>query len=120
MGLINSFLKGLGFEGNPSTKPTKNKEESNNTAYNSAGANFDLTALQEKKEIIVFTPKNEVEVQELVDKLKNGEDVTVDLQFLQEKELIRALDFMSGAIYVLNGKIKKVGNKTYFFCQKLN
>lgn len=116
MGLLNGFLRGLGFE--VGKKPEKVKEEKvDNTAYTSAGAEYDLKTI--KEQAIVYTPESEIEVQELVDKLRQGEDLTANLEKLKDRELTRALDFMSGAIYVLDGKIKKVGDKTYFFCQNL-
>ncbi len=117
MGFLNSLLKGLGFEGEKTEKPQKEKEEKNSSAYQNAGLEVDLNTI--KSEPKAFTPLSEQDVQKLVDILKTGEAITVDLKNFSDSEYIRSLDFLSGAIYVLNGKIKKVGEKTFFFCPNL-
>ena len=119
MGFFNGLLKGLGFESNSKEKRVKEVKVDTTTAYENKGAEYDLKSIK-IEDNIVYSPKSEVEVQELVDRLKKGENITVDLQNFKNTEYVRALDFMSGAIYVLDGKIKKISEKTYFFCQKLD
>ena len=114
MGLFNGFLRGLGFEGEKKVKSQKNIEkEETPSAYTNAGAKFDLAS--QYQEII---PNNQQEVQNAVDILKNGETIIINLKQIKDGEYIRALDFLSGAIYVLNGKIKKINDKTFLFCVK--
>lgn len=121
MGFLNGLLKGLGFETNKQTqqKSKIDKNESNELSYKNAGAEYNLSNLniEEKK---IYKPISQQEVQNIVDLFKKDQSVTVDLQNLTGIEFVRALDFMSGAIYVLDGKISKIGEKVFFFCPKIN
>ncbi len=117
MGFLNGLLRGLGFEGEKKEKPQKQKEEKLSSAYQNAGLEVDLSTI--KSEPKIFTPINQQDVQNLVDILKTGEAITIDLKNFSDNEYIRALDFLSGAIYVLDGKIKKIAEKTFFFCPNL-
>ena len=119
MGFFNGLLRGLGFEGQ--TNPNKEiKVEKQNSAYENKGAEFDLKSMPEKKEQKQFVPLSETDVQNIVDVMKTGADVSVNLEKMGSKEYMRALDFMSGAIYVLGGKIRKIAEKTYLFCQNVD
>ena len=51
---------------------------------------------------------NQVEVQKVVDKLKNGEQVIVNMSGLSPNDLTRSLDFLTGAVYALNRSMQKV------------
>ena len=120
MGIFNTVLKGLGFEGEK--KEQQEVKEDKTPTYNTIGAEYDLTKVEskvEKKEPQTIVPQNQQEVQQIVDTLKLGETVIVNLEQFKNTEYVRALDFMSGATYVLDGKIKKIGDKTYMFCPKL-
>ena len=115
MGFFNGILRGLGFEGQD--KPKEEKQETKDASvYENKGAEYDLTKQKNEVKPLNFAPTSEKEVQSIVDELKAGKDVIVDLKNLESKEFIRALDFMSGAVYALGGRISKVADKTYFFC----
>ena len=114
MGFFNALLKGLGFEGE--NKPKSVEKEHNEVVNVNTIAKYDLKNMETtKKEIKTFVPKNQQEIQDVVNVLKTGEVVNVNLENFVVSEYTRALDFMCGAIYVLNGKIKKNGDKTYLF-----
>ena len=51
---------------------------------------------------------NQVEVQKVVDKLKNVKQVIVNISGLSSNDLIRSLDFLTGAVYALNMSMQKV------------
>lgn len=116
MGFLNGLLKGLGFEVEKKEKPHI-KEEKESKAYKNAGLEIDLSTIKSQPQI--FAPNTEQDVQNLVDILKTGEAITIDLKNFSDSEYIRSLDFLSGAIYTLNGKIKKVSEKTFFFCPNI-
>ena len=118
MGFFNGILRGLGFEGEKKTGDSKQVKEQNNT-FQMNSAEYDLTEKKENQKPEEFVPKSEKEVQQIVEVLKTGKDVKVNFENLEVKEYIRALDFMSGAIYALSGKIKKISERTYLFCVNL-
>ena len=119
MGFFSGILRGLGFEGEQ--KPKEEKQEVKDiSVYENKGAEFDLTEKEKDDKPVSFAPTSEKQVQDVVDSLKSGKDAIVDLKNLDAKEYIRALDFLSGAIYVLGGKIKKMSDKTFFFCRAMD
>ena len=104
MGFWNSFMKTLGFE---SEKNEENSEKIEQPKVVERKAEFDLKNMPSEEKIKQFSPSTQVEIQDIVDILKKGECVCVNLQNMGSASYIRSLDFLSGAIYVLNGKIKK-------------
>lgn len=65
------------------------------------------------KNIIFFYPKSYSEVQKLIDYLKNGESVMLNLDGISDAEAQRMLDFSSGAVYAVNGSIKRVAGNIF-------
>lgn len=58
--------------------------------------------------MIVFQPMSYEDTQSVIDNLKNRKPVVVNLESLELDVAQRVLDFMSGAIYAINGTIQKV------------
>lgn len=135
MGFFNKILKGLGFEEEEEktekVKPVKTKEKKEKlkpefASFDLNKDNIDLTEkVEDKKEEIIeeevkpvtvststsldiIKVTNQVEVQRVVDKLKNGEQVIVNMSGLSASDLTRSLDFLTGAVYALNRSMQKV------------
>ena len=64
---------------------------------------------------VIFTPKSYEDVSRLIDHLKRGEQVIVDFSSTNQGVVARILDFMSGAIYALNGSVRKITPDIYLF-----
>lgn len=58
--------------------------------------------------MIVFRPSSYDDTQSIIDNLKSRKPVVVNLENLDATVAQRVLDFMSGAIYAINGTIQKV------------
>ena len=58
--------------------------------------------------MIVFQPMSYEDTQSVIDNLKNRKPVVVNLEALDLDVAQRVLDFMSGAVYAINGTIQKV------------
>lgn|GEM_PF-1043639 len=65
------------------------------------------------RNILVVTPRTNVEVTQVVGNLSNGDACIVCLEGLDLIEAQRRLDFLSGVICALNGNIKKLNPNTY-------
>ena len=52
-------------------------------------------------------------MQKLIEYLKNGESVMLNLTGLPDEETQRILDFTSGAIYALSGNIQRVSGNIF-------
>ena len=77
-------------------------KEQNNEQYLSQGT-------------VIFNPKSYEDVGRLIDHLKHGDQVIVDFSTTNQGVVARILDFMSGAIYALNGSVRKITSDIYLF-----
>jgi len=132
MGFFNKILKGLGFE--DEEKQEKNtKEVVKNSKPVNATYNFDKKEKKDKKiknekveiekeenfstknnfSIDVVKINNQNEVQNVIERVKYGEKLIVNFSELDDEEIVRCLDFLSGAVYVLEKSIKKI--ESYIF-----
>lgn len=151
MKLLDKFLQGLGFEGEnveytPVEKKVKEKKvkpEKKTIASINDGMTFNFDKKQEipteqevfEEETIeeiasipqstagfdVEVPKSQAEVQAIVEKVTNGKTIIVNVSGFNATDRVRALDFISGAIYVLRGKIQPLeGNLFILYPNGLN
>lgn len=58
--------------------------------------------------MIVFQPVSYEDTQSIIDNLKSRKPVVANLENLDVEVAQRVLDFMSGAVYAINGTIQKV------------
>lgn len=125
MGFFDWVMNGLGFEGKNEKKSKKQKgtivqeEKYNNfnlherlSAENSnlssmTAPGFNAFGVQAESNIIMVEPKTHKEIQQVVDYLKQGQSVAVNLEGISTADSDRILDFLSGAIYGLNGSIHR-------------
>lgn len=68
-----------------------------------------------ENKVVFFTPKTYEDIQNLIDSLKKKQSLIVDVSDLDPKNTQRYLDFLSGAIYALNGSYQKIDNKKFYF-----
>lgn len=61
-----------------------------------------------KMKMVVYQPMTYDDTQSIIDNLKNRKPIVVNLENLEIDIAQRVLDFMSGAVYALNGNIHKV------------
>ena len=130
MGFFDWVMHGLGFENTEKEKKEKKpKSEKRTKTIDEADkyANFNLHekistdskqsvntnaqygnfGIQTESNIIMVEPKSMSEIQQVVDYLKQGQSVAVNLEGLSSSDMERILDFLSGAIYGLNGSIHR-------------
>ena len=128
MGFFDWMMHGLGFE-NTEKKEKKSKDKRTKTVDpEDKYANFNLHekidgakaqtvpsnpgvlnnfGIATESNIIMVEPKSMSEIQQCVDYLKQGQSVAVNLEGLSSVDSERILDFLSGAIYGLNGSIHR-------------
>lgn len=132
MGFFDWVMHGLGFEESEKKdvkekkeKKIKNKKHDNeedkyanfNLHEKIDGAKTQVTpsnsgvlnnfGIATESNIIMVEPKSMSEIQQCVDYLKQGQSVAVNLEGLSSVDSERILDFLSGAIYGLNGSIHR-------------
>lgn len=130
MGFFDWVMHGLGFEETEKKEKKAKKDKHNKNTENDKYANFNLHekvasdsanapkvnagvnsfnnfGIQAESNIIMIEPKSMSEIQQVVDYLKQGQSVAVNLEGLSSADMERILDFLSGAIYGLNGSIHR-------------
>jgi len=58
--------------------------------------------------LVVMSPENFEDAQSICDHLKNKKPIVVNLESLEKESARRVVDFLSGAVYALDGNIQKV------------
>jgi|AGTN01.1.fsa_nt_gi Uncharacterized protein conserved in bacteria len=72
----------------------------------------------EEKSVEIIKPLSFGDVEKLIDLLKAGQGVIADLSAATPSDAQRMLDFLSGAVYALDGKIERVENKMFLMTPK--
>ncbi len=124
MGFFDWVMRGLGFD-DKDKKDKKSKTivqddkyanfnlhervagETNSFDSMPTGTNFNGFGLQPESNIIMVEPKTHKEIQQVIDYLKQGQSIAVNLEGIADEDRMRILDFLSGAIYGLNGSIHR-------------
>ena len=126
MGFFDWVMHGLGFEGKEGKAKEKKSAKtavqddkySNFNLHERVGSNEEViptnnafgsfnVPMQQESNIIMVEPKTIAEIQKVVDYLKQGQSVAVNLEGIASADSNRILDFLSGAIYGLNGSIHR-------------
>lgn len=115
MGIFDKLLKAIGFEDEneiseerPAEKRQKEKLEINSKF------NLKNAETEEKKERIEnFTPQSQSDIEKIALEIKNGVKAVVDFSGFAESDRVRALDFLSGVVFILGGNIKKIDKIIY-------
>lgn len=69
--------------------------------------------------MILLEPRAYSEAQQIADHLKKRNTVVVNLKRVTQEQAKRIVDFLSGTIYAINGKIQKIGGGI-FLCAPNN
>jgi len=109
--LTYNFYRGAFYEKQRiSVLQCSGSEESATTEQASSGFNnagFNNFGIQTESNIIMVEPKNHGEMRKVIDYLKQGQTVAVNLENISPEDSQRILDFFSGAIYGLDGSIHR-------------
>ena len=69
-----------------------------------------------KQEVVLFHAKAFDDAAKAADELVNRRAVILNMENVDKAMTRRVVDFLSGCVYALNGKVKKVAQATYLFC----
>lgn len=124
MGIFDKLLRAIGFEDENQEKievknedKTIDKKKDKNVKINSK---FDLKNLEEEtlpeeKEVETCEPATQSDVEEIANKLVSGFNVMANFIKFSDNDRMRALDFLSGVLFILKGEIEKIDKTTYLF-----
>ena len=127
---MNRFLNFLGF-GNDDEDEEYDEIEYNKRNYTNEKNNF-LDEEEEKVEpfvrrkpkvvplpntsqvrVVILQPNSFEQSQEICEHLKEKKSIIVNLEFVDKDVARRIIDFVSGAVYGLDGNISKVSNSIF-------
>ena len=75
-----------------------------------------LTMSSNKQEVVVFHAKTFDDAAKAADELRKKRAIILNMEGIDKALTRRVVDFLSGTIYALDGKIRKVAQSTYLFC----
>lgn len=79
---------------------------------------INATATTNMKVVVVRPEKFDDDANEIADQLLKNHAVVINLESTDKAEARRLVDFVSGAAFVLDGKVKKVAASTYIITPK--
>lgn len=77
------------------------------------------TTVQREQKIIVFDPSVFSDVKNIGKMILNGRAVIVNFRKMDENQIHRVIDFLSGLIFAVNGDMQRIGEKI-FLCTPKN
>lgn len=105
----------------PEITPVRNHSYDEMNKLNLVGQSNSLTtATASINNVNVSTPSTFRDIQELVNSLRRHEAVIVDMSRIHPDCVERVLDYLSGAVYALEGTEKSVSKTIYMFTPKVN
>ena len=69
-----------------------------------------------KQEVVLFHAKTFGDATKAADELRNKKAVILNMENVDKALTRRVVDFLSGCVYALDGKVKKIAQSTYLFC----
>ncbi len=118
--IMNKFLNFIGLEENVLEDPTDPSGDTvrqdeliePNFNKNKKGKVVNIHSSSYVK-VVVYQPLNYDDTQHIIDNLKGRKPIIVNLDALEQDLAQRVLDFMSGAVYALDGNIQKVSRSIF-------
>ena len=69
-----------------------------------------------KQEVVLFHAKTFDDAAKAADERRRRKAVILNMENVDKSLTRRVVDFLSGAVYALDGRVKKVAQSTYLFC----
>ena len=75
-----------------------------------------LSMSSNKQEVVLFHAKTFDDAAKAADELCKRKAVILNMENVDKALTRRVVDFLSGSVYALDGRVKKVAQSTYLFC----
>jgi len=75
-----------------------------------------LSSNSGKQEVVLFHAKTFDDAAKAADELRRRKAVILNMENVDKALTRRVVDFLSGSVYALDGRVKKVAQCTYLFC----
>ena len=114
-GVFEKFLNIFGFEAEEIMEEDEVSQEGYRKDPRDRGKLVNLNHSNKTVKLIVVEPESFEEVQAIVDHLKNKRAVILNLEETEKTTARRVADFLSGAIYALDGTMQRVSGSIFLF-----
>lgn len=101
---------------NRASEPEKNN---NRQVMSLMSSKNNGTTVQREQKIMVFDPSVFSDVKNIGKMILNGRAVIVNFRKMDENQIHRVIDFLSGLIFAVNGDMQRIGEKI-FLCTPKN
>ncbi|MBR4109039.1 MAG: cell division protein SepF [Oscillospiraceae bacterium] len=102
------------------TSPFASAAQSSASDFNSAsstGFSGQVVSMSSgKQEVVLFHAKTFDDAAKAADELRRRKAVILNMENVDKALTRRVVDFLSGSVYALDGRVKKVAQCTYLFC----
>ena len=81
-----------------------------------SGFGGQVLSMSGKQEVVLFHAKTFDDAAKAADELRKKKAVILNMENVDKSLTRRVVDFLSGSVYALDGRVKKVAQATYLFC----
>ena len=81
-----------------------------------SGQVLSMAGASGKQEVVLFHAKTFDDAAKAADELRKKKAVILNMENVDKSLTRRVVDFLSGAVYALDGSVKKIAQCTYLFC----
>ena len=86
------------------------------SASTSSSFGGQVLSMSGKQEVVLFHAKTFDDTAKAADELRKKKAVILNMENVDKALTRRVVDFLSGSVYALDGRVKKVAQATYLFC----
>ena len=102
------------------TSPFASAAQSTASEYSASGSSSFggqvVSMSSGKQEVVLFHAKTFDDAAKAADELRRRKAVILNMENVDKSLTRRVVDFLSGSVYALDGRVKKVAQCTYLFC----
>lgn len=107
---IKEFVAPIDDDGEDILEVEEEMDEAPRARYERAKLkNMNINTMNSKTKMVLFEPRSFSEADEVGKRLKEGRAVVVNLHKLDREFAQRTIDFLTGVVFALDGKIQKIG-----------
>ena len=81
-----------------------------------SGFGGQVLSMSGKQEVVLFHAKAFDDTAKAADELRKKKAVILNMENIDKALTRRVVDFLSGSVYALDGRVKKIAQATYLFC----
>lgn len=101
------------------TRASELEKDNNRQVMSLMSSKNNSTTVQREQKIMVFDPSVFSDVKNIGKMILNGRAVIVNFRKMDENQIHRVIDFLSGLIFAVNGDMQRIGEKI-FLCTPKN